>query len=263
TKPNLGHFHGLARQNTLIIPVFNRFETPHKTTVESGNNFVRLNDEGKTHLKEADLVAEVHFLTELAHRLHGPSPIDWRKLQDTRYIRQLIAETIPGYEKIGQIDDTCEEFTIGGRIYTTPKFATPSGKAQMHLTPLPKLTLPEPEDFGLSDTQGIVLALITGRSYTQHNTVVYRTADKYRGMPHRHCILMHPEDVRSAGLTDHQRVSVQGESGKLENIEIISGAVRRGAALMFYPEANVLMKGHTDPKSHTPAYKRVPVMVYG
>ncbi|MEM8810738.1 MAG: FdhF/YdeP family oxidoreductase, partial [Cyanobacteria bacterium P01_G01_bin.38] len=75
TKPNLGHFHGLARQNTLILPVFNRFETPHKTTVESGNNFVRLNDEGKTHLKEADLVAEVHFLTELAHRLHGPSPI--------------------------------------------------------------------------------------------------------------------------------------------------------------------------------------------
>ncbi|MBD0327762.1 MAG: FdhF/YdeP family oxidoreductase, partial [Pyrinomonadaceae bacterium] len=26
TKPNLGHFHGLARKNTIIIPVFNRFE---------------------------------------------------------------------------------------------------------------------------------------------------------------------------------------------------------------------------------------------
>ncbi|MEM9907523.1 MAG: FdhF/YdeP family oxidoreductase [Cyanobacteria bacterium P01_D01_bin.44] len=263
TKPNLGHFHGLARQNTLILPVFNRFETPHKTTVESGNNFVRLNDEGKTHLKEADLVAEVHFLTELAHRLHGSSPIDWRKLQDTRYIRQLIAETIPGYQKIGQIDDTREEFTIAGRILTTPKFATPSGKAQMQLTPLPKLTLPTPEHFKERDTQGIVLALITGRSYTQHNTVVYRTADKYRGMPHRHCILMHPEDVASAGLANRQRVTVQGEAGKLDDIEIICGAVRRGAALMFYPEANVLMKGHTDPKSHTPAYKRVPVMVFG
>ncbi|HEY9641501.1 MAG TPA: FdhF/YdeP family oxidoreductase, partial [Coleofasciculaceae cyanobacterium] len=50
TKPNLGHFHGLAKHNTLIIPVLNRFENPHKTTTESGNNFVRLNDEGTTHL---------------------------------------------------------------------------------------------------------------------------------------------------------------------------------------------------------------------
>ncbi|MGB7251407.1 MAG: molybdopterin dinucleotide binding domain-containing protein, partial [Phormidesmis sp.] len=98
---------------------------------------------------------------------------------------------------------------------------------------------------------------------TQHNTVVYRTADKYRGMPHRHCILMNAEDARSGGWRDHQRVTVQGEAGKLENIEIICGAVRRGAALMFYPEANVLMKGVTDPKSHTPAYKRVPVLISG
>ncbi len=263
TKPNLGHFHGLGCQNTLILPVFNRFENPHKTTVESGNNFVRLNDEGKTHLDKSDLVAEVTFIAELAHRLHGSSPINWRKLQDTRYVRQLIAKTISGYEKIGQIDETKEEFTIGGRIFTTPEFETPSGKAEMQLTPLPDLTLPTPEQLGASKgtDNGIVLALITGRGYAQHNTVVYRTADKYRGMPHRHCILMHPDDVEAGGLQNHQRITVQGEAGKLDNIEIICGAVRRGAALMFYPEANVLMKGVTDPKSHTPAYKRVPVLV--
>ncbi len=261
TKPNLGHFHGLARQHTLILPVFNRFENPHKTTVESGNNFVRLNDEGKTHLKKADLVAEVNFIAELAYRLHGGSSVDWRRLQDTRYVRRLIAQTIHGYEKIGQIDETKEEFTIGDRIFTRPQFRTPSGKAQMQLTPLPKLTLPTPEDFG-SSKKGIVLALITGRSYTQHNTVVYRAADKYRGMPHRHCILMNIEDVRVGGLSDRQQVTVQGEAGQLENIEIICGDVRRGAALMFYPEANVLMKAVADPKSHTPAYKRVPVLIF-
>ena len=259
TKPNLGHFHGLGQKNTLILPVFNRFENPHKTTVESGNNFVRLNDEGKSHLSKADLVPEVHLLTEIAHRLHGDSPIDWRKLQDPRYVRELIAKTISGYEKIGQIDQTKEEFTISGRIFTTPKFETDSGKAKMQLTPLPDLTLPTPTDFG-QDT-GTVLALITGRSYRQHNTVVYKDGDKYRGMPHRQCILMHPEDIDAGGFVNHQRVTIQGEAGQLDNIEIISGAVRRGAALMFYPEANVLMKGVTDPKSHTPAYKRVPVLV--
>jgi molybdopterin-dependent oxidoreductase alpha subunit len=142
TKPNLGHFHGLAKQNTIIIPVYARFENPHKTTTESGNNFVRLNDEGKTHLKDADLISEVEFLTELAHRIHGDEPINWRKLQDTRYVRQLIAQTIPGYAKIGDIDDTKEEFTIVGRIFLEPRFPTPSGKARMQVTPFPNLTLP-------------------------------------------------------------------------------------------------------------------------
>ena len=263
TKPNQGHFHGLARHNTLILPVFNRFENPHKTTVESGNNFVRLNDAGKTHLKQAELVAEVDFLTELAHRLHGTDPIDWRKLKDTRYVRQFIAQTVPGYAAIGSIDETQKEFTIAGRIFTEPKFPTASGKAQMQLTPLPVLTLPDVADFGMvAPARGLVVALLIGRSYGQHNTVVYRTADKYRGMPHRHCILMNAADVREAGLMDRQLISVRGNAGQLDRIEIICGDVRRGAALMFYPEANVLMKAQVDPRSRTPAYKRVPVLVY-
>ncbi|MGK7889109.1 MAG: FdhF/YdeP family oxidoreductase [Leptolyngbyaceae cyanobacterium] len=263
TKPNQGHFNGLGRKQTLILPVFARFENPHKTTVESGNNYVRLNEPGKSHLKNGDLVSEVDFLIELAHRLHGEEPINWRKLTDTRYIRQLIAQTIPGYEAIAHIDATNQEFTIAGRIFNTPQFPTPSGKAQMQVTPLPTLALPQPEAFGVDQPdRSIVLALMTGRSYGQHNTVVYKEGDRYRGMPHRHCILMNSEDVAQAGFVDHQRVTVQGDAGKLENIEIICGAVRRGAALMFYPEANVLMHAQVDERSGTPAYKRVPVLVY-
>jgi molybdopterin-dependent oxidoreductase alpha subunit len=265
TKPNLGHFHGLAAQNTIIVPVYARFENPHKTTVESGNNFVRLNSPGKTHLTDADLISEVTFLTELAHRIHGDHPIHWGQLQDTRYVRQLIAQTIPGYEKIGAIDDTEEEFTIAGRIFVEPKFPTSSGKAILHPTPLPTLTLPTLEDFGLAPDEtrsALVLALMTGRSYGQHNTVVYKAGDRYRGMPHRHCILMHPSDAEQAGFVDHQRVSVRGDAGQLDDIEIIYGDVRSGAALMFYPEANVLMKARIEPRSGTPAYKRVPVAVF-
>lgn len=32
---------------------------------------------------------------------------------------------------------------------------------------------------------------------------------------------------------------------------------------MFYPEANILSKAEIDPESGTPAYKRIPVFVYG
>ncbi len=271
TKPNLGHFHGLGKHQTLILPVLNRFENPHRTTVESGNNFVRLNDPGHTHLKDADLRPEVTFLAELAHRLHGADPIagadrkpfDWRKLQDPKYVRKLIATTIPGYEKIGKIDETKEEFTIGGRILDRPHFSTPSGKASMKVTPLPDLTLPPIESFGIPATSsGLVLSLMTGRSYAQHNTVVYQIEDKYRGIPHRNCILMNRRDAESIGISEHSTVTVQGDAGKMENVEVIYGAVRVGAALMFYPEVNAIFTAKIEKRSGTPAYKRVPVCVY-
>ncbi len=265
TKPNTGHFHGLGARQTLLLPVFNRFETPHRTTVESGNNWVRLNEPGRTHLRSGQLVSEVGFLAELAHRLLGEDPIDWRRLQDPVYVRELIARTVPGYGAIATIDSSRREFEVEGRVFATPRFATASGRAQLAPTPLPDLALPGPEHFGglAPGERGLVLSLITARSYGQHNTVVYKSGDSYRGMPHRHTILMNPDDLAATGLVAHQRVSVQGDAGRLEGIEVIPGSIRRGAALMFYPEANVLMHAVVDPASGTPAFKRVPVLVRG
>jgi len=263
TKPNTGHFHGLAARHTLLLPVFNRFETPHRTTVESGNNWVRLNEPGSTHLRGGQLISEVAFLAELAHRLHGDTPIDWRRLQDPVYVRELIARTVPGYEAMAGIDASKREFEVSGRVFHEPRFATPSGRARLAVTPLPDLRLPDAGHFGglAPDERGLVLSLITARSYGQHNTVVYKSGDQYRGMPHRHTLLINPEDLAASGLAAHQRVTVQGEEGALEGIELIPGSIRRGAALMFYPEANVLMRPIKDPESGTPAFKRVPVLV--
>ena len=265
TKPNLGHFHGLAQENTLILPVFNRFENPHKTTTESGNNFVRLNNEGSSHLsqnQDADLISEVEFLAELADRLHGKDVINWRSLQDPKYIRQLIAQTIPDYEKIADIDDTNQEFTIPNRIFHEPKFTTRSGKAQMFVTPLPQLRLPTLASFDLPEhSQAIILVLGTGRSYSQHNTVVYKDGDYYRGMPHRNCILMNRDDGDRAGFHEHQRVTVKGNAGQMENVEIIYGQIRSGSALMFYPEVNAVFSAPIDERCGTPAFKRIPVAV--
>jgi anaerobic selenocysteine-containing dehydrogenase len=265
TKPNQGHFHGLAARQTLVLPVFNRFETPHRTTTESGNNYVRLNEPGRTHLGDADLISEVAFLAELARRLMGSDPIDWGRLQDPSYVRELIGRTVPGYGPIARIDATRQEFSVEGRLFDTPTFPTPSGRARVAPTPLPELTLPEAAHFGgLGPGEGgLVLALITARSYGQHNTVVYKPGDSYRGMPHRHTILMNRADLHRTGLAAHQRVTVQGEAGALEGVEIIPGEIREGAALMFYPEVNVLMKAVIDPRCGTPAFKRVPVLVRG
>jgi anaerobic selenocysteine-containing dehydrogenase len=247
------------------LPVFTRFENPHRTTTESGNNFVRLNDPGKSHLQwgDCDVISEVELLTEIAHRVHGDDPVDWRRLQDTVYVRQLIAQTIPGYQAIATIDETKNEFTIEGRIFTEPHFPTANGKAQMFVTPLPQLKPPTAEDFKIEpELGGIGLVLGTGRSYGQHNTVVYQVGDKYRGMPHRHCLLMNALDAQKVGFQEHQRVTVKGDAGELTDIEIIFGAIREGVGFMFYPEANVLFTAQIDPRCGTPAFKRVPVWVH-
>lgn len=266
TKPNLGHFHGLAKENTLILPVFARFENPHKTTTESGNNFVRLNDEGTSHLNQregTDLITEVEFLSELADRLHGDDVINWRSLQDPKYVRQLIAKTIPDYAKIGEIDDTNQEFTIANRVFHTPNFPTRSGKAKMFVTSLPKLEVPTLASFNLPEhTKAIALILGTGRSYSQHNTVVYKDSDYYRGMPHRNCILMSKADGDRAGFQEHQRVTVKGNVGEMANVEIIYGQIREGSALMFYPEVNAIFSAPIDELCGTPAFKRIPIVVY-
>ena len=73
---------------------------------------------------------------------------------------------------------------------------------------------------------------------------------------------MNKNDVDKAGFEEHQGVTVRGNVGVLENVEIIYGEVREGAGVMFYPEVNVIFKAEIEERCGTPAFKRVPVLVY-
>jgi anaerobic selenocysteine-containing dehydrogenase len=101
---------------------------------------------------------------------------------------------------------------------------------------------------------------MTVRSEGQFNTVVYEDEDIYRGQERRDVILLHPDDMRRLKLTENQRVTVRSEVGSLPNILARSfPEIRGGNALMYYPEANVLVPRHADPQSRTPAFKSVVV----
>lgn len=247
TKLNPGHFHGLAGETTIILPVLARDEEPQATTQESMFNFVRLSDGGKPNVK-GQMRAESEVICDLATRILGDAPVDWHRLRDHAEVRKLIAEAIPGWQEVGAMDQTGREFTIAGRVFHTPQFATKDGKAAMQRTPLPKI-------------QRDALRLLTLRSEGQFNTVVYEEADLYRGIPHRFCILMAAEDARKLNVRDGERVLVRGEAGEMENIEVVIGQIRAGNAAMYFPEANVLLKANLDPLSKTPAFKGGPVWI--
>jgi anaerobic selenocysteine-containing dehydrogenase len=172
-------------------------------------------------------------------------PVDWRLAGDHSHLRQLIAQIFPGWEKIGEIDKTREEFHLPDRILHKPAFKTASGKALFKAHAIP----------AQRELEANELRLMTVRSEGQFNTVVYEEEDIYRGQDGRDVILMNPADVARMGLKEDQRVSVSNSVGALHNVRVRPFNVRAGCALMYYPEANALVSTAVDPRSKTPSYK--------
>ena len=102
---------------------------------------------------------------------------------------------------------------------------------------------------------------MTIRSEGQFNTVVYEEEDLYRHQERRDVILMNEEDMTRFDLKENDRVTVRSETGEMAGILVRSYDIRPGNAMMYYPEANALVSTHVDPKSRTPAFKSVLIML--
>jgi molybdopterin-dependent oxidoreductase alpha subunit len=264
TTLNTGHACGLAHE-TIILPVLARDEEPQPTTQESMFNFVRMSDGGPPRhagpRSEVDVIATIAdsvFSTSavdgnIQSAIRNPqSAFDWSAMRSTAQIRAAIARIIPGFEAIGQLDRTREEFHIGGRTFHEPRFATPDGRARLHVLELPPLAA----------TADGELRLMTLRSEGQFNTVVYEDEDTYRGVDRRDVILIHPDDLGRMRLSDGDLVTVHGPAGSMPAIRATAfDAIKPGNAAMYYPEANRLVSRTVDPQSKTPAFKGVVVRV--
>ncbi|ADB18277.1 oxidoreductase alpha (molybdopterin) subunit [Pirellula staleyi DSM 6068] len=248
TTLNTGHAHGIAKE-TIILPVLARDEEPQATTQESMFNYIRLSDGGPR--RHEGPRSEVEVIARIGEGALPKAPLDWQSMTSTGKIRQAIAKVVPGFEQIATIDKTKKEFAVAGRVLHEPKFPTKDGKGVIHTHELPPLL-----------GTGNQLRLMTVRSEGQFNTVVYETEDLYRGQERRDVILMHPDDLAARGLKHDQLVSVTSETGRMENLLARSYSdIRAGNALVYYPEANVLVPRSADPESKTPAFKNVLVVV--
>jgi molybdopterin-dependent oxidoreductase alpha subunit len=250
TTLNTGHCCGLGREN-IILPVLARDEEPQSTTQESMFNYVRVSDGGPA--RHEGPRSEVDVVADLAARivtdLPGETPIDWDEMRDHGTIRHAIARIVPGYEAIGDVDATKREFTIDGRVFHEPTFATDHGRAIFHPVAIPKTERHEDE-----------LVLMTVRSEGQFNTVVYEEEDLYRGQDRRDVVLLHPDDMAARGIEPDQLVEVTSE---VDSMQVLARPydIARGCACMYYPEANRLVPRTVDRSSRTPAFKSIPVLV--
>lgn len=244
TTLNTGHVWGMG-QETLILPVRARDEEPEPTTQESMFNFVRLSAGGPERLPGTR--TEMAIIAELGQRIFGnTTPIDWADMGRADCVRQMIAKVVPGFEDLATIDKTQNEFTIPGRILHTQQFPTESGKAKFAPHAIP-------QRYG----NGRQLRMMTVRSEGQFNTVVYEEQDIYRGQERRDVVLLNHADIDRLGLKINQRVRVRSSAGELGHMIVREFDIRAGNALMYFPEANILVPKTTDPASKTPAFKCV------
>jgi molybdopterin-dependent oxidoreductase alpha subunit len=270
TTLNTGHAHGLARE-TIILPVLARDEEPQPTTQESMFNYIRLSDGGPR--RHEGTRSEIDIIASIAERVARPSApgsaggngheantqqrrgltaLDWSQMRSTAQIRKAIAQIVPGFEQMADIDRTKQEFQIGGRTFHSTQFATPDGRARLHVHDLPDL-----EGTGADEVR-----VMTIRSEGQFNTVVYEDDDIYRGIEGRDVVLLHPNDLRRFRLGGGQRATIHGPAGSMPNIRATEFAkIKPGNAAMYYPECNILMNRTLDPKSKTPAFKCVIVRI--
>jgi len=248
TTLNTGHAWGTARE-TIVLPVLPRDEEPQPTTQESMFSYVRLSDGGAP--RHPGPRSEVSVLAEMGRRVLDDTPVDWTELESHRKIRRLIADLIPGLEPLADLDETKQEFHIEGRRLNELPFCNDLTRSKFHA-----VSLLEPQSGG--DHQ---VRLMTVRSEGQFNTVVYEEEDLYREQERRDVILVSADDMRRWGLSRDQRVVVRSTVGEMRGLLVRPFDIRPGNAVMYYPEANLLVPRDVDPESKTPAFKAVLVTI--
>ena len=110
--------------------------------------------------------------------------------------------------------------------------------------------------------------LITMRSNDQFNTTIYGNSDRLRGIEGtRDVLLINPDEMRRAGLTTGQIVSLVGDAGdgvhrEVSGLTVTPFSIPNGCVGSYYPEMNPLIAlSHHDVHSKTPASKAVPVRI--
>jgi len=249
TTLNTGHAHGRGRES-IIVAVRARDEESQSTTQESMFNFVRLSDGGPA--RHEGPRGEVSVIAAIARRVLGDSKYDFTALEQHANIRALIAEIVPGYAPIGNIDATRKEFHVGGRVRHAASFGTASGRAKFTAPAFPET---------VCNRDAGEFALMTIRSEGQFNTVVYEEEAVYRGQERRDVVLMHASDMQRIGLVNDDRLTVRSTIGEMRGLRARSFEIRPGNVAMYYPEANELVPQSIDPESRTPAFKSVSVSI--
>ena len=256
TKLNRSHL--VAGEEAIILPCLGRSEVDRQ---RGGSQFVTCENSmgivtrSQGFLKPASeqLLSEPAIVAGLAQATLGTrSQVDWAHLvADYDRIRSVIEQVIPGFEGYNARARQPSGFVLPNGVRERV-WNTASERAEFTVHGLPDLVL--------KDDQYL---MATVRSHDQYNTTIYGLDDRYRGIyGERRVVMMSPEDIAEAGLSEGQRVDLTSHFDDGERhaprFVVVAQPVPRRCVFTYFPEANPLVPARSVAlQSNTPTSKSV------
>ncbi|MCP2064877.1 FdhF/YdeP family oxidoreductase [Pseudomonas laurylsulfatiphila] len=266
TKLNRSHLtHG---KDALILPCLGRTdidiqnEGPQAITVEDSFSMVHASN-GQLQPLSNQMRSEPAILAGIAAATLGSHPVDWNWLvADYSRIRDLIAETIPGFKDFNEKVKHPGGFYLGNSAGAR-KWSTASGRANFRPNALPKDLVHE-----RTRATGVLPDLImqSMRSHDQYNTTIYGLNDRYRGVKgQRDVLFVNEADIIRLGFKPGQKADIvslwdDGVERRVKGFTLLAFDIPAGQAAAYYPEVNPLVPlESTGDGSHTPTSKFVAI----
>jgi molybdopterin-dependent oxidoreductase alpha subunit len=265
TKLNRSHL--VNGQFAYLLPCLGRSEKdiqaggPQTVTMEDSLSCIH-GSVARRHPASDHLRSELAIVAGIAKATLPPNPnVKWDEWTgDYSLVRDLIERTYP--EEFANFNERM--FTPGGFYRGNSArervWKTESKKAQFTVPAMLCAT-------GFDDANGRY-RLITLRSNDQFNTTIYGYSDRLRGIEGtRDVLLINPDEMARAGLTEGQKVSLVGDAEdgidrQVDGLVVTPFNLPDGCIGAYYPEANPLIAvSHHDCESKTPAAKSVPVRI--
>ena len=247
TKLNRSHLmHG---KDALILPCLGRTdidiqaEGPQAVTVEDSFSMVHASNGQLQPLSKA-MRSEPAIIAGIAHATLGKHPADWNWLiADYRRIRDLIADTLPGFQDFNRRLEHPGGFYLGNSA-AQRRWNTASTRANFKSNKLP-------QDLVHSSVRatGLIPDLImqSMRSHDQYNTTIYGLDDRYRGVKGQRDVLFANEaDIIRLGFQPGQKADLiaiwdDGRERRVSGFTLLAFDIPAGQAAAYYPEVNPLV----------------------
>jgi molybdopterin-dependent oxidoreductase alpha subunit len=266
TKLNRSHL--ITGKKALILPCIGRTEIDYQksgkqgVTVEDTFSMVHISF-GQLKPFSPLLKSEAAIIAGIAKATLGDHPVDWEWLvEDYSRIRDLIAETIPGFANFNEKVDQPGGFYLGNNAADRVWY-TDSAKANFQANSLPA-ELVNPAIKAKGETPDLILQ--TMRSHDQYNTTVYSMNDRYRGVyGMRDVVFANENDIRKLGFEPGQKVDVvslwgDGKERRVNSFTLLSYDIPEGQAAAYYPETNPLVPLESvGEKTFTPTSKFIAI----
>ncbi|MBX9756221.1 MAG: FdhF/YdeP family oxidoreductase [Pseudomonadaceae bacterium] len=266
TKLNRSHL--TCGRDALILPCLGRTDIDHQAggpqavTVEDSFSMVHASH-GQLEPLSKLMRSEPAIVAGIAQATLGTHPVDWTALiADYGRIRELIADTLPGFSDFNQRLKHPGGFYLGNAA-AERRWKTANGRANLIGNPLPvSLLHAKVQQAGAQPD----LILQTLRSHDQYNTTIYGLDDRYRGVKgQRDVVLVNAEDIRRLGFVAGQKVDIfslwdDGHERRVNNFTLLAFDTPQGQAAAYYPETNPLVPlDSVGVGSHTPTAKFVAI----